>query len=205
MTSLTAINNNREMFIAAHAEARRLRDNWPATAYCDLFRAALKKVWAAVIATRAAVAAGLIAATQKGIAGCVRVFRRLAASINNNKQQESTMTENTEIDAADIAAEKLIAAGGRRWTKNGRDRVYFNGNSAAKLIGYEFEYYKTGNLSTVKKNGEYMSNCHGRRILGSLSNVYVDLADNNRVVWGVGGEVDAKSEFENKIAQLIAG
>lgn len=205
MTGFTTINNNRAMFIAAHAEARRLRENWPNVMYSELFRDALRHVWAAVIATRAAVAAGLIAATKKGIAGCVRAFRAIANRINN-KNTEATMTETTETTetTADVVAEKLIAAGGRRWSKAGHDRVYFNGGAAARLIGYEFEYYKTGNLSTVKKNGEFCSNCHGRRVLGSLSDVFVDLNADNKIVWKFGGENDAKAEFEQKIAEILA-
>ena len=73
------------------------------------------------------------------------------------------------MDARDI--EKLEAAGAKRWSKYGKDRLYID----AKTLGLELSYYKTGNVSSAKWQGESVSNADGRR-LGS-SKVYVDVAD----------------------------
>lgn len=117
--------------------------------------------------------------------------------------QIALMGGNPMEKTADDFAEILENNGGRRWTKGDNDRIYFKGFAAAQLIGYEFTYYKTGNLSTVKKDGEFCSNCHGRRVLGALSDVYVDLNDGNKIVWKWGGETEVKAEFEQKIATLL--
>lgn len=64
-----------------------------------------------------------------------------------------------------------------RWTKTGSngktyDRIYFN----ATDLGLEIGRYNTGNISYAKIDGERISNCEARRILGSKA--YFDLTDN---------------------------
>jgi hypothetical protein len=66
---------------------------------------------------------------------------------------------------------KLEAAGGKRWTKYGKDRIYID----ATALGLEVEYYKTGNVRNAKWQGERISNADGRRLLGSK--VYVECSD----------------------------
>ena len=41
----------------------------------------------------------------------------------------------------DIA--KLLEAGGKRWSKYGKDRIYID----VETLGLEVSYYKTGNVS----------------------------------------------------------
>ena len=64
-----------------------------------------------------------------------------------------------------------------RWTKKGSngkvyDRIYFN----AKDLGMEVSYYRSGNISSAAVDGESISNCEARRIMGSKA--YFDLTDN---------------------------
>lgn len=64
-----------------------------------------------------------------------------------------------------------------RWTKQGfngkvYDRIYFN----ATDLGMEVSYYKTGNVSSAAIDGESISNCEARRVMGSKA--YFDLTDN---------------------------
>lgn len=64
-----------------------------------------------------------------------------------------------------------------RWTKKGYngkvlDRIYFN----ATDLGLTVTYYKTGSVSSAEINGERISNCEARRVLGSKA--YFDLTDN---------------------------
>lgn len=67
--------------------------------------------------------------------------------------------------------EKLEAAGAKRWSKYGKDRLYID----AKVLGLELDHYKTGNISHAKWQGESISNADGRRLANSK--VYVDVAD----------------------------
>lgn len=69
----------------------------------------------------------------------------------------------------DIA--KLLEAGGKRWSKYGKDRIYID----VETLGLEVEYYKTGNVRNATWQGERISNADARRLLGSK--VYVDCAD----------------------------
>jgi hypothetical protein len=64
-----------------------------------------------------------------------------------------------------------------RWTKKGSngkvyDRIYFNGTD----LGMEVSYYRSGNISSAAVDGESISNCEARRIMGSKA--YFDLTDN---------------------------
>lgn len=56
--------------------------------------------------------------------------------------------------------EKLLAAGGSRWQKNGMDRIYFN----ASQLGLDYTCYKTGNISSATFNGERISNSEANRM-----------------------------------------
>lgn len=85
-----------------------------------------------------------------------------------------------------------------RWTKkasNGKvyDRIYFN----ATDLGMEVSYYKTGNVSNATINGESISNCEARRVMGSKA--YFDLTDNTL-------HMDDKMEryFGSKIKEEVA-
>lgn len=64
-----------------------------------------------------------------------------------------------------------------RWTKQGfngkvYDRIYFN----ATDLGMEVSYYRSGNISSAAVDGEHISNCEARRIMGGKA--YFDLTDN---------------------------
>lgn len=67
--------------------------------------------------------------------------------------------------------EKLEEAGGNRWQKYGKDRIYFG----AETIGLVVDYYKSGNVSSAEWQGEKVSNADARRILSSK--VWVDCED----------------------------
>lgn len=72
------------------------------------------------------------------------------------------------IDDALIA--KLIAKGGKRWTKGKYDRIYFG----ATKLGLRVEYYNTGNVRQGYFNGEPMiSNSETRRYLSAQT--YIDV------------------------------
>ncbi len=84
----------------------------------------------------------------------------------------ATQTQNL---SADEIARRLEEIGGRRWTKAGRDRVYFNETGC--YIGLEIETYNTGNIAAAKLGGEAISNSRAKKILAALSgmSLYYDL------------------------------
>lgn len=93
-----------------------------------------------------------------------------------------TTTTNTALTAETIA--KYEAAGFKRWTKGSMDRLYVN----ATTLGLEVSYYKTGNVSSAKWQGERISNADARRLLSSK--VWVDIAT---------GELHVRTDYYNGI------
>ena len=76
------------------------------------------------------------------------------------------------IDDALVA--KLIAKGGKRWTKGKYDRIYFG----ATKLGLEVEYYNTGNVRRGYFNGEPMlSNSETRRYLSAENYINVNTGE----------------------------
>ncbi|EPV0698335.1 hypothetical protein ACV1IM_002997 [Klebsiella pneumoniae] len=68
-----------------------------------------------------------------------------------------------------ISVDSLIALGGKRWTKNEMDRVYFNSDVIAQCIGFEFDTYKTGNIKWASLGERSISNGRGSKIRTALS------------------------------------
>jgi hypothetical protein len=74
-----------------------------------------------------------------------------------------------------LTVENLIAIGGRRWQKNGMDRVYINDWS--DYAGIEFTRYNTGNISSASIGGRGIANGRVSGLLGAIDKVYFDAAD----------------------------
>jgi hypothetical protein len=108
------------------------------------------------------------------------------------------MSEQTTIETT---AQKLEAIGGRRWTKNGMDRMYFNGLAAR--VGLEYDTYKTGNICWAELNGRAISHAAARRILAALAElkVYVDLSTGEL---GHRGELDREGFAQTAIDSVAA-
>ena len=66
----------------------------------------------------------------------------------------------------------MISKGGKRWQKNGMDRIYFK----AGQLGLDCEFYKSGNISGAKFQGERISNSEAGRMKASITyyNVLTD-------------------------------
>ena len=58
---------------------------------------------------------------------------------------------------------------GKIWIGGSHKRLYLN----AKALGLKLDYYHTGNISRAWVNGDDISNCEARRILGA--GAYIDL------------------------------
>ena len=72
-------------------------------------------------------------------------------------------------EAASPGVTALVAAGGRRWQKNGKDRVYLPEAALATALGLRTTHYGTGNISSATMNGERIANGRARDILSALA------------------------------------
>ncbi|MFF0597902.1 hypothetical protein [Streptomyces antibioticus] len=72
-------------------------------------------------------------------------------------------------------AEMIVAIGGRRWQKNGMDRVYLNDWPA--FAGLEISHYGTGNIASASYQGNGISNRQAYKLLWSINKVWFDTAD----------------------------
>ena len=81
--------------------------------------------------------------------------------------------------------ETMTAIGGRRWQKNGMDRVYLNDFQA--IPGLALDHYKSGSISYATLDGEKVSNAEGGRLATAVDKVYFDAADGKvHIKWGWG-------------------
>jgi hypothetical protein len=100
--------------------------------------------------------------------------------------------------------EKLIELGGNRWTKAGKDRVYFNRQVFEKLLNIQASYYNTGNLSGFWMDGEAKSNTQGKRILYELESgkFYYDVEEDRFHYYIIyGNEIEEKLRFQIEPAE----
>lgn len=84
-----------------------------------------------------------------------------------------------------FSIETMTAIGGRRWQKNGHDRVYLN--DFQTVPGLELDHYKSGSISYATLDGEKVSNAEGGRLATAVDKVYFDAADGKvHIKWGWG-------------------
>jgi hypothetical protein len=82
-----------------------------------------------------------------------------------------------------FTVETMTAIGGRRWQKNGMDRVYLN--DFETVPGLELDHYKSGSISYAALDGEKISNSEGGRLATAVDKVYFDAADGKvHIKWG---------------------
>jgi hypothetical protein len=74
-----------------------------------------------------------------------------------------------------LTADMLVALGGRRWQKNGMDRVYLD--NWAEYAGLDITYYGTGNVNGATLDGRSIANNRAGRLLGLIEKVWFDTAD----------------------------
>lgn len=95
----------------------------------------------------------------------------------------------------------LVELGGNHWEKHGKNRVYFNAIELAKLLGYDWSNYKTGNISSSFKCGERISNSQMRRVLDDLNcKLYYDLDDG---LFHYASSVGCDGEHVEQVIKLI--
>lgn len=100
-----------------------------------------------------------------------------------------------------FSIETMTAIGGRRWQKNGHDRVYLN--DFATVPGLELDHYKSGNISGAWLDDEKVSNAEGGRLATAVDKVYYDAADGKvHIKWGWG---NPRSLDRDEIATRVFG
>jgi hypothetical protein len=83
------------------------------------------------------------------------------------------------------SVETMTAIGGRRWQKNGHDRIYLN--DFETVPGLELDHYKSGSISYATLDGEKVSNAEGGRLATAVDKVYFNVADGKVYIkWGWG-------------------
>lgn len=92
----------------------------------------------------------------------------LAARIAIGKMKRPARTAALTVDT-------LVAIGGRRWQKNGMDRVYIN--DWAAHAGLETSHYKTGNVCGATFQGRSIANGRVAGIVSAIEKVWFDAAD----------------------------
>ncbi|MFG2617784.1 hypothetical protein ACGFXC_09145 [Streptomyces sp. NPDC048507] len=75
-----------------------------------------------------------------------------------------------------VTTETMVAIGGRRWQKNGMDRVYINNWS--DFAGITIGRYGSGSISSVLVEGVgYIANSRAAGLLEAVTKVWFDAAD----------------------------
>lgn len=84
-----------------------------------------------------------------------------------------------------FTVDTMTAIGGRRWQKNGMDRVYLN--DFETVPGLELGHYKSGNIHYAYLDDEKISNTEGGRLATAVDKVYFDATDGKVYIkWGWG-------------------
>lgn len=98
---------------------------------------------------------------------------------------------------------KLEKAGGKRWTKYGKDRMYLR-NVGNDLLGIKlfYNYRRSSSWSNATLNGEDISNGWACTIMGTYSDAYIDLTTGE--ICDCGTRAGMQEEFENKLTKKFA-
>ena len=122
-----------------------------------------------------------------------RVWKAMKEEMKKALAEALEILPGTKVKSAEALQD--LKAYGKVWVGGKHKRLYLN----AKALGLKLDYYHTGNVSRAWVNGEDISNCEARRILGA--GAYIDL---------VSGEViddrrhTFRDNFGDKINALIA-
>jgi hypothetical protein len=89
----------------------------------------------------------------------------------------TTIAPPTSTTTTSATLEQLTQIGGKLWEKNGARRVYFN--YLSDLFSLATVLFGTGNIRHAWLDGEEISNCYARKIVGDLGamKLWVDLTD----------------------------
>ncbi|ELX5323372.1 hypothetical protein SJZ58_004354 [Salmonella enterica] len=97
-----------------------------------------------------------------------QIAKATRAAVGNYMIAFSLALKEVYSKMKEITVEALEALGGNRWTKSSMDRVYFNGETLAEIVGFSFSTYKTGNVSSASLGDKHLSNTRAERIRTTL-------------------------------------
>ncbi|MFJ2110576.1 helix-turn-helix domain-containing protein [Streptomyces sp. NPDC087850] len=133
--------------------------------------------------TAAAIQAGVTVETirtwcRRNVIGAAKVAGRwvidtssLAARIAIGAMKRPALKPTQAV----FSIQTMTAIGGRRWQKNGHDRVYLNGWE--DFADIEISRYNTGSISSALVGGRAIANSRAYGVLGAVDKVYFDAAD----------------------------
>jgi len=109
------------------------------------------------------------------------------------------------MEKSEIIKTLIEKANGNRWTKNGKDRIYFDPRNA--LSGLKTSRYNTGNISGATLNGELISNSKAKKLLSAAfeTKLWYDLGDGKFHWYDVSNSDFAKlfETYRNSLIELI--
>ena len=122
-----------------------------------------------------------------------RVWKAMKEEMKKALAEALEILPGTKVKSAEALQD--LKAYGKVWVGGKHKRLYLN----AKDLGLKCDYYHSGNISRAWVNGEDISNCEARRILGA--GAYIDLVsgefiDDRRHTF--------RDNFGDKINALIA-
>lgn len=122
--------------------------------------------------------------------------RKTLFPIKQNKTYTSKKNDENKVETKN--SEKiLLKEGGKKWSKNGKERVYLDDSLIAKLIGLKYSTYSNGNISSASIQGEKISNSDARSYVQSIMRMklFYDLKEGKFNFNG--------GEFEKEIVKKI--
>ena len=96
-----------------------------------------------------------------------RVWKAMKEEMKKALAEALEILPGTKVKSAEALQD--LKAYGKVWVGGKHKRLYLN----AKALGLKCDYYHTGNISRAWVNGEDISNCEARRILGA--GAYIDM------------------------------
>lgn len=96
-----------------------------------------------------------------------RVWKAMKEEMKKALADALEVLPGTKVKSAEALQD--LKAYGKVWVGGKHKRLYLN----AKALGLKCDYYHSGNISRAWVNGEDISNCEARRILGA--GAYIDM------------------------------
>lgn len=161
MTTNIIKTDRYSIFATAHAEARRLRENWPGVAYKTLFRDALARCYKAVRDLNRKIAYCTREACWYGLKSFGQLFRKFAikAVLRAKRAAEAAAPKTVE--------KKLLDLGCKVWDRKGR-RIYIS-RVVSKVIA---------NYSDLNEHGQYRCD---RTYYDCIAKEWCDLPTNAQI------------------------
>jgi hypothetical protein len=118
----------------------------------------------------------------------------------DSEENKENKSEEKLNNSEKTHEQELIEAGGKEWkTQDGnKHRIYFNKKYLSDLLGFEANYYNTGNISAASLNSGSISNSRARKLLNQLDGgLFYDVKEKKWSSKSLG------KDMENELIKLI--